>query len=186
MRVRGAMRRSGLLILGVVLAAGCAAGRGDLALDQDRTDRRAVGEPATVALEPGGEGAGGAEPIVGEGTLEEAERGASAGDGEAEGRSDAVPLRIRDDGRPSWWFTGPRRSEAEVSVCAEALGPDMRRTREAAIEAGRARLRSELGLPGDEALPGMGVVRVWVWPLPNAQAGANRYAGYVLVTAPVR
>jgi hypothetical protein len=101
-------------------------------------------------------------------------------------QSDNAPLSVRDDGRPSWWFSGPREAEAELSICAEALGPDMRLTREAAIDAGRTRLRASLDLPAGQPLPDVHVVRAWVWPLPNAQAGSNRYAGYVLMSAPLQ
>lgn len=99
---------------------------------------------------------------------------------------DNAPLSVRDDGRPSWWFSSPRETSSKVSLCAEALAPDMRRAREAAIDAGRTRLRADLDLPADEPLPDVHVVRAWVWPLPNTQAGTNRYAGYVMVSAPVR
>lgn len=96
---------------------------------------------------------------------------------------DNPELRIRDDGRPSWWFAGPRPTDVGLTVCAEALGPDMRQTREAAIDAGRTRLRSDLDLSADEPLADVEIMRVWVWPLPNAQPGANRYAGYVQMAA---
>ena len=98
-------------------------------------------------------------------------------------QSSNAPLSVREDGRPSWWFSAPRARGSDLSVCAEALGPDMRLTREAAIDAGRTRLRADLDLPTGDPLPDVEVVRVWVWPLPNTQAGSNRYAGYVLMTA---
>ena len=92
-------------------------------------------------------------------------------------------LAIREDGRPSWWFSEPRESDGRVALCAEALGPDMRRTRAAAIDAGLAGLRAHLALTGGQALHGMRIDHAWVWPLPNAASGPNRYAGYVLISA---
>jgi hypothetical protein len=69
-----------------------------------------------------------------------------------------------------------------VVLCAEALGPDMNAARTGAILASRTRLRRALDLGEGEALPDVTVLQTWVWPLPNAAAGAaNRYAGYVMV-----
>lgn len=96
-------------------------------------------------------------------------------------------LSIRDDGRPSWWFSGVRTHEDRIALCAEALGPDMRATRSAAILAGRERLRRQLDLPPDQGLSSVHIAQAWVWPLPNAAAAnqSNRYAGYVLISARV-
>lgn len=92
-------------------------------------------------------------------------------------------LSIREDGRPSWWFSQPRPEGAELTLCAEALGADMRTARAAAITAAARRVRSALDLPAESPDPPMTITQAWVWPLPNATSGANRYAGYVLVTA---
>lgn len=97
--------------------------------------------------------------------------------------ADSGDLSIRDDGRPSWWFSQPRSEGVDLSLCAEALGADMRTARAAAITAAARRVRSTLDLPAESPDPPMTINQAWVWPLPNATSGANRYAGYVLVTA---
>ena len=153
------------LALAATLGAGCASE--PVALDTDRTEPMAVPAGETPALEPA--------PVA-----------------HAESPPASIPSRpvdpddlsVRDDGRPSWWFSG-RRSEGDATIlCAEALGPDMNAARSGAILAARTRLRHSLALDDAAPLPEVTVLRTWVWPLPNAATGAaNRYAGYVMVEA---
>lgn len=98
-------------------------------------------------------------------------------------RTDTARGAVRSDGRPEWWFGDARRESGITRLCAEALGSDMAEARRAAVEAGRARMRKTLSIDEHAAVPGESVERVWVWPLPNALVGPNRYAGYVLIAA---
>lgn len=103
---------------------------------------------------------------------------------EAPARPAPSSSAAREDGRPHWWFSGAEAGAAgAVRICAEALGSDMVEARRAALEAGRGRLRSEMGLSMAESVPGEIVERAWVWPLPNSRVGPSRYAAYVLIAA---
>ena len=87
----------------------------------------------------------------------------------------------RTDGRPSWWFDGVQRESGVVLVTAEALAPDLRAARRAAIDAGLARLGRELGSePADWR-----VRAATVRPLRAilAPGEVNKFVGYVLIAA---
>lgn len=143
----------------VVALFGCASGPEPVEVELDRTVEEAIPDRPLTEVE--------ADPVEVE--------GAGPGSG---------ALSVRDDGRPSWWFSETRRSGEAVVLCAEALGPDMNAARTGAILVSRGRLRRALDLGEGEALPDVTVLQTWVWPLPNAAAGAaNRYAGYVMVEA---
>lgn len=92
--------------------------------------------------------------------------------------SKPAPVR-RTDGRPVWWLDEPVREHGMVLVTAEALAPDLRAARRAAVEAGLARLRETIG-----AEPASWEIRLsTISPLRAVRApgGVNRFAGYVLI-----
>lgn len=100
------------------------------------------------------------------------------------GGAGGAPGGIREDGRPAWWFSEAKLDSSaggRVELCAEALGVDMAEARRAAVDAGRGKLRRELGLGAGAGVPGEVIVKTWVWPLPNARAGSAHYAGYVMM-----
>ncbi len=163
--------------LTVLLLGACTAEPGErVEIDMDATEPVALEQPRTVALE---------EEARPEAAPPDRSRYPGLEEVREEGlERDPEPLTIRDDGRPSWWFAGTRRDGNAVLLCAEALGPDMRDARAAAIDAARARLRQSLELHENEPMPEIEIRRTWVWPLPHASTGtAARYAGYVLIGA---
>jgi len=85
-------------------------------------------------------------------------------------------------GPPEWWFSGERRQEGSVSVCAAGFGADLPRAREAAIDAARERLK--LFVSGDvPEAQGPTIERLSVMPLPGSSATRARYVGYAMVSA---
>lgn len=87
----------------------------------------------------------------------------------------------RADGRPSWWIDDPERAGGEVLIAAEALGPDIRAARRAAIDAGVTRLARELGHAPSDWVVKATIIR----PLRAVRGpeNVNRFVGYVLVAA---
>ncbi len=92
------------------------------------------------------------------------------------------PASVRTDGRPSWWLDEPSTTDGRVFLAAEALGPDVRAARRAAVDSAMASLERLLGAPPTDDR----VHAALVCPLPSrADApGASRFVGYVLVSAP--
>lgn len=92
--------------------------------------------------------------------------------------STPAPVR-RTDGRPTWWLDEPVRERGMVLITAEALAPDLRSARRAAVDAGLARLREAIG-----AEPASWEIRLsTISPLRAVRAPGevNRFAGYVLI-----
>lgn len=104
---------------------------------------------------------------------------ASTREPEAE-RAENPPASVRrSDGRPAWWLDEPVRERGVVLITAEALAPDLRSARRAAVDAGLARLREALG-----AEPASWEIRLsTISPLRAVRAPGevNRFAGYVLI-----
>lgn len=87
----------------------------------------------------------------------------------------------RDDGRPTWWIDDLKREHGEVFVAAEALAPDLRAARRAAIDAGVSRLTRELGAPPKDWVVKATMIR----PLRAVRGpeSVNKFVGYVLIAA---
>lgn len=111
---------------------------------------------------------------------------AALGDAPKSAPPGAIPTEAdhRSDGRPTWWIDEPFRERGAVTVAAEALAPDLRGARRAAVDAGLVRLAHALG-----AEPADYVVKATVVRPLRAVRGAesvNRFVGYVLIGAPER
>ena len=174
--------------LSVCLASGCGssdkrtddAGAQPLQSDRAPTARTRPADESEQSVasvnspEPVGEGD---EGFVGPEERVSAERAPASTTSETR----AVTSRARSrDGRPEWWLTEPQLADGRVSLCAEALGQDIREARRNAVEKGLALLREQLA----EATYDAQVVYLTVRPLPipaEAPSGA-RYAGYVMVS----
>ncbi len=95
-------------------------------------------------------------------------------------RAENPPASVRrTDGRPAWWLDEPVRERGVVLITAEALAPDLRSARRAAVDAGLARLREAIG-----AEPASWEIRLsTISPLRAVRAPGevNRFAGYVLI-----
>jgi len=121
-------------------------------------------------------------PVPGEPPGPDAARGARQTNDEGRRplvKRDADDLRIREDGRPTWWFAEPIEEAGRVRICAEALGESMLDARREAVAASRGRARNALGLREGVPLPDEQIERTWVWPLPSPSPGGARYAAYV-------
>jgi len=97
----------------------------------------------------------------------------------------AVPTRTIDVGghRPVWWFAEAQWSQERVTVCVEALGPDVLEARRASVRAAREAIRELLGVVPTQAEIVLTTVKPL--PVPAAAPGGNRYAGYVMITCVV-
>lgn len=89
----------------------------------------------------------------------------------------------RADGRPSWWLAQPKRSDGRVQITAEALASDVRSARRAAVEAGLRALEKRLGRTSTDMRIEATTVRLLGEH--HGAATEHRFAGYVLVSAPM-
>jgi len=90
---------------------------------------------------------------------------------------------VRRDGRPAWWFDGLRRQGGRVLLSVETIGDGLASTRRDAVDRAYVELAERLELDGPSALRDARIELSTVLPLPNPAGGAQRYAGYVLISA---
>lgn len=93
-----------------------------------------------------------------------------------------VDAGVRGDGRPAWWFDGLRREGGRITLCVEALGPDLAAARRAAVDLAYMRLSERLELDSPSELSNPRLELTTVTPVPNP-GGQRRYVGYVLISA---
>ena len=85
----------------------------------------------------------------------------------------------RADGRPIWWADQSGWRDGRYSICAEAMGEDVRTARRNAIDAARRDAKSALGGSIRDERVETAIVR----SLASDATGKNRYVGYVRMTA---
>jgi hypothetical protein len=85
----------------------------------------------------------------------------------------------RADGRPVWWVDQSGWRDGRYSICAEAMGEDVRTARRNAIDAARREAKSALGGTIRDERVETAIVR----SLASDATGKNRYVGYVRMTA---
>lgn len=85
----------------------------------------------------------------------------------------------RADGRPVWWADQSGWRDGRYSICAEAMGEDVRTARRNAIDAARRDAKSALGGSIRDERVETAIVR----SLASDATGKNRYVGYVRMTA---
>lgn len=100
----------------------------------------------------------------------------------ADAGADQSSPEVRSDNRPAWWIDAPTHENGEVMVAAEALAPDLRGARRAAVDAGLRALKRALGAEPDDWIVRAATIR----PLRAVRGpeSVNRFVGYVLIVAP--
>ncbi|MFG0257289.1 MAG: hypothetical protein ACF8GE_05245 [Phycisphaerales bacterium JB043] len=99
-------------------------------------------------------------------------------------QSPAVDARahtiVVGDHRPSWWIDEAQWSDQRVTLCVEALAPDVLEARRVSVDAARDALRELVGERADQGE--IVLTSVKPLPVPANVPGGHSYAGYVMIT----